>query len=177
MSTYLITLDEIKAYKPISTNVNEIKQLKPFILEAQEFDLRPFLGDEFYIALLADFNASPSLSTYSDLFNGVDYVYNSDTYRNDGIKPMLIYYAYARYLNNAQSIITPNGIVSKSNDNSTPASDKTVARLVNQAFSGGKTYENRVLDYLVRNNADYPLYKCVKSTKRTGGLRISSIRK
>ncbi len=175
--TRLITLADIQAYKPISANVNEVKQLNTYIQEAQEFDLRPFLGDEFYLALVADFEASPSLATYGDLFNGVDYVYNSDTYRNDGIKVMLVYYAYARYLNNAQNIITPNGIVSKQNNSSTPTSDKSVARLVNQAFSGGKIYENRVLDYLIRNNSDYPLYKCVKSTKRTGGLRISSVRK
>lgn len=175
--TKLITLADIQTLKPISANVNEVKQLNTYILEAQEFDLRPFLGDEFYLALIADFEASPSLSTYGDLFNGVDYVYNSDTYRNDGIKPMLIYYAYARYLNNAQAIITPNGVVSKNFNDSTPTSDKNVAKLVNQAFSGGKIYENRVLDYLVRNNEDYPLYKCVNPSKRTGGLRISSIRK
>ena len=175
--TKLITLADIQTLKPISANVNEVKQLNTYILEAQEFDLRPFLGDEFYLALIADFETSPSLSTYGDLFNGVDYVYNSDTYRNDGIKPMLIYYAYARYLNNAQSIITPNGIVSKENNNSTPVSEKTTARLVSQAMTGGKLYENRVLDYLVRNKQNYPLYKCLNPTKRTGGLRITSIRK
>ncbi len=177
MSTYLITLDDIKNFKPISLNVNETKQLKPFILEAQEFELKEFLGDEFYLALVADFNASPSLATYGDLFNGVQYTYNGTTYENTGIKPMLIYYAYARYLNNANPIITANGIVQKNNSSSTPVSEKTIARLVNQATSGGKVYENRVVDYLVRKSSSYPLYDCITPSNRTGGLRISSVRK
>ena len=177
MATYLITLSDIQALKPISSNVNEIKALKPFILEAQEFDLRPFLGDAFYLALIDDFNASPSLSTYSDLFNGVTYVYNSDTYQHDGLKAMLVYYTYARYLNNSQSIVTPNGVVSKLNNNSERISEKELARLVNQATSGAKVYENRVYDYLLRNNTTYTLWECYTKTKRTGGLRLTSIRK
>jgi len=126
-TTKLISLTDIQELKGISSNVNIVKQLNPFIIEAQEMELRPFLGDEFYLALLAD---APTFANYGDLFNGVDYTYNGHQYRNDGIKPMLIYYAYARYLNNAQSIITPNGIVSKENNNSTPVSEKTTARLV-----------------------------------------------
>jgi len=41
--TKLITLADIQTLKPISANVNEVKQLNTYILEAQEFDLRPFL--------------------------------------------------------------------------------------------------------------------------------------
>lgn len=175
MATYLITLSDIQTLKPISANVNETKALKPFILEAQEFDLRPFLGDAFYLALIDDFNASPSLSTYSDLFNGVTYTYGSDTYQHDGLKAMLIYYAYARYLNNSQSTVTPNGVVSKLNDNSEKISDRALSRLVNQATSGAKVYENRVYDYLTRKSSTYPLWECYKSNKRTGGFRLGSI--
>jgi len=48
----LITLANIQAVKSISLNVNESKQLTPYIQEAQNFDLRELLGDEFYLALL-----------------------------------------------------------------------------------------------------------------------------
>ena len=81
--SYLITLADIQALKPISVNINETKALKPFILEAQEFDLKPFMGDAFYIALMTDFDASPSLSTYSDLFNGSTYTYDGETYQHE----------------------------------------------------------------------------------------------
>ena len=64
----LITLADIRTYKQISSNLNAIK-IDSEINEAQEFDLRPFMGDEFYLALLDDFSASPSLQIYDDLFN------------------------------------------------------------------------------------------------------------
>jgi hypothetical protein len=173
--SYLITLADIQALKPISVNINETKALKPFILEAQEFDLKPFLGDAFYIALMTDFDASPSLSTYSDLFNGSTYTYNGETYQHEGIKNMLIYYAYARYINNAQTNVTPYGVVNKLTQDSEKVSEKTLARLVGQAVSGAKVYEQRVKEFLIRNLTSYPLYKCVTNNNRTGGLRISAI--
>lgn len=173
--SYLITLADIQALKPISSNVNELKALKPFILEAQEFDVRPFLGDEFWIDLVNDFDASPSLATYSDLFNGSTYVYSGVTYKHEGIKAMLIYYTYSRYLNNAQTSVTPFGVVQKLNDDSQQVPERTLTRLVSQAVSGAKVYEERVKDYIIRNASQYTLYKCISSNKRTGGLRISSV--
>jgi hypothetical protein len=173
--SYFITVSDIQELKPISSNVSELKALKPFILEAQEFELRPFLGEEFYIAFKDDFDASPSLSTYEDLFNGVTYTYSGKQYQHEGLKAMLIYYAYARYLSNSQSHSTAFGMVQKVNENSQPISEKTLTRLVSQAVAGAKVYEQRVKDYLIRNSATYTLYECVNKNYRSGGLRITSI--
>lgn len=174
--TALITLANIRSFKAISSSLNALK-LDSEINEAQEFDLRPFLGDEFYLALINDFNASPSLATYSDLFNGSTYVYSGNTYQHDGIKAMLCYYAYARYLSNSNTNATAFGTVIKSNDDSEPISEKTLSRLVGQAISGAKIFENRVRDFLSRNSNDYPLWECSIDNKKTGGLRISAVRK
>src|SRR5690554_260257 len=113
--TNLITISDIQAFKPISNNIDVSKKLNTFIREAQEFDLRPILGDEFYLAIVADFEASPSLVTYSDLFNGVTYTYGSNTYQHDGLKSVLVYYAYSRYLNDVQINQTAFGAVIKTN--------------------------------------------------------------
>lgn len=177
--TALITLADIRTFKAISSSLNALK-LDSEINEAQEFDLRPFLGDEFYLALISDFAASPSLATYSDLFNGSTYTYGSRTYQHDGLKAVLCYYAYARYLNNSNTNATAFGTVIKQNDDSEPISEKTLARLVGQAISGAKVFENRVLDFLSRNNANYPLWRISCSNvnnNKTGGLRISAVRK
>jgi len=174
--TALITLADIRTFKAISSNLNSLK-LDSEINEAQEFDLRPILGDEFYLALINDFAASPSLTTYSDLFNGSTYVYSGNTYQHDGIKAMLCYYAYARYLNNSNTNATAYGTVIKLNQESEPVSEKTLSRLVGQAISGAKVFENRIRDFLTRNSADYPLWECSKDNQKTGGLRISAVRK
>jgi hypothetical protein len=55
ITTKLITLANIQDVKSISLNVNETKQLSPYILEAQNFDLRELIGDAFYLDLIADF--------------------------------------------------------------------------------------------------------------------------
>lgn len=174
--TALITLADIRTFKAISSSLNSLK-FDSEVKEAQEFDLRPFLGDEFYLDLINDFAASPSLSTYSDLFNGCTYVYSGNTYQHDGIKAMLCYYAYSRYLNNSNTNATAFGTVMKLNDDSEPISEKTLSRLVGQSISGAKVFENRVRDYLTRKSSDYPLWKCSHDNKKTGGLRISAVRK
>jgi len=170
--TLLITLANIQAVKSIS-NVNESKQLTPYIQEAQNFDLRELLGDEFYLALLADFVASPSLVDYSFIFNGGSYVHGNDTYYMDGIKQYLIYCTYARYLSNSNVISTATGLVHKTNQYSERVNETTISRLVSQSRSGATFIENNIKDYLRRKSSDYPLYKRV--TEKSTGFKIRNI--
>ncbi len=172
----LITLADIQEYKPLSSNTNSDKKLKPFIQEAQEFELRPFMSDQFYKELLNQFQSSPQFpnSAYDDLFNGSTWTSGNQTYENPGIKAVLVYYAYARYLNKSNTNSTAFGMVAKNNPDSTPLTEKTLSRLVSEALSGAKAYENRVKYFLDCNSSDYPLYDCGKTNKKTGGLRISS---
>ena len=167
----LITLANIQAVKSISLNVNESKQLTPYIQEAQNFDLRELLGDEFYLALLADFTASPSLVDYSFMFNGGSYVHGNDTYYMDGIKQYLIYCTYARYLSNSNVISTATGLVHKTNQYSERVNETTISRLVSQSRSGATFIENNIKDYLCRNSADYPLYKKVREKSTAFKIR------
>ena len=175
ISTKLITLANIQAVKPISLNISEAKQLDPHILEAQNFDLRPFLGDEFFLDLINDFTASPSLDTYSDLFNGGSYTYGGNTYYNDGIKQFLVYSVYARYTSNSNVIATASGFVQKTNQYSEGVPEKTISRLITQSRSGADTCLHSIKEFLQRNSADYPLYKCEKITKFTNGIKIRRI--
>ena len=172
----LITITDIKVLKPISINVDTTKKLNTFINEAQVFDLRPILGDEFYLALVADIDASPSLVKYGDLWNGNTYTSGSDTYVNYGLKNVLICYAYARYLRASQTNQTAFGVVQKSNPNSEPVSEKALTRLVGQSISSAKEYEATVHKFLNLNASDYPLYKCFKENRKTRSFRITGLR-
>lgn len=173
ITTPLITLANIQAVKSISLNVNESKQLTPYILEAQNFDLRELLGDAFYLDLVSDFTASPSLVDYSTLFNGGTYTYGDNTYHLDGIKLFLIYCTYARYLANSNVISTATGLVHKTNQYSEKVEEKTISRLVSQARSGATFVENNLKDYLRRFSSNYPLYKQEK--EKSTGLKIRNI--
>ena len=111
--TLLISRDDIVEYRSISANLNTTKKLSPYILEAQKVDIKNLLGNALYNALVTDYEASPSLATYSNLFNGSSWECGNKTYKHDGIKVVLIYFAYARYLINSPFESTAFGTVVK----------------------------------------------------------------
>ncbi len=168
--TLLISLSDFTPYKAISANINATKKLEPYILEAQEFDLRPILGEELYNAVVADFELSPPLQNYSDLFNGSSWTISGHTYKHEGLIPALCYFAYARYKLNSNTEDTAFGTVVKRNNESEPASDKAVARQADQARSGAMAYVNRVIHFLNDNSQDYPLWINSCNKKRGRGL-------
>ena len=174
--TSLLTLQDFVDYRGMSANINFEKDLKKHVLDAQEFELRIFMGDPFFLALVDDFNASPSLDTYSDLFITHRYTYDSKEYESPGIKRLLVQYAHARYIAADGSTSTPYGYRNKRHDKSDKPDAKVVGRKSAKARSGATSYEDRIRLYLDRNSDMYPLWKCTYK-KRTagGGFKISAI--
>lgn len=170
----LITASDIAPYKSISANTDFIKKVDPFIIEAQQFDLKEILGNEFYYDLLEDFEASPKLVKYNDLFYGSSWTRAGHTYTHEGLVPVICYYSYARYILNSNVNATAFGTVKKKEEYSENVDDKTVIRLRDQANSGALVYLVDVIKFLDHNREDYPLWKnqCQKRSK--GKVRIIS---
>lgn len=166
----LITIDDFGEYKAISLNINKEKDLQPFIDEAEEFDLKPVIGSQLFIALRANITQS----IYQDLLNGKQYTYQSKTYEFKGIKAVLVYYTYCRLLINDGVTSTPSGFVKKTLENSERAPAAQMAQMINQAKSGAKHHEDELLCFLNRNSTTYPLYSCSQQTN-TGTVKINAI--
>lgn len=175
--TLLISLSDFAPYKALSTNLTTVKNLDPYILEAQEFDLKPLLGRELFIDLLDDFDSSPSLSKYEDLFNGLSYTYEGDLYLHRGIIPILCYFTYARYILNSGGHSTDYGLRKKINQDSEEVSEIEKARRVTQAREGAIAYWNDVKLFLDHKKSEDPdTYEYWNCTKKTTGLpRITGI--
>lgn len=172
----LINLNDIRSIKSISLNLNAEKELIPHILEAQNFDLRPILGDNFYLDLVSDLEASPALVIYSDLWNGCQYEYQGENYIQEGLKVFLAYSTYARYLPHANIQSTATGLVHKTNQYSEKVDDKSISRLIAQARSAGTLVQSHVVDYLNRNQSMYSKWKGNKTkSKYSSGMKIRSI--
>ena len=170
----LITILDIQDYKPLSKNTDTAKKVDPFIQEAQEFDLRPFMGDEFYLELIYQFqNVFPD-SNYQDLFEGSTWVKNGKTYENPGLRAVIVYYSYARYLNKANTNSTAFGMVGKTNPDSTPLTDRTIDRLVAQSMNGAKAYLNRVEYFINCNSELFTAFDCGVELQKSGAIRISA---
>lgn len=152
----LITLQDIAVLKPMSINTDVVKQLDPFILEAQEFDIREVLGDPMYFQILED---APAFNTpkWNKLFNGCDYVFEGKNYKHEGIKASLIYFTYARYLQQSNAHATPMGMRVKTHQYSDPIDEKTLSRMIKQTQSGAISYQNRYIEFMNRFPEDYAI--------------------
>lgn len=145
--TLLITLDDIKAIKQISQNINAVERLQPYIQEAQLFDVKGKLGPLFY----HDMIKNVSDQKYQELLNGITYTDNatpSNEYHFIGIKTAIAYYAYARYILNGQVTATGFSVVRKTNEFSEPVEDKTLVRLSTQARMAADALMDDCRDFL-----------------------------
>lgn len=174
MTTKLISASDFNPYKTLSINVNAVKKVDPFILEAQEFDLKNLMGDSFYYDLIKDFNNSPSLSKYYDLFNGSTYICDGNEIYQSGIKAVLIYLSYSRYVAVSNIEATAFGTVHKKEEFSEPVSESTIKRLKDQAYSGALEYWQGVEKFIKSNFNDYPLFKGCHLKNKTS-IKISGV--
>lgn len=162
----LITRNDIAQYKQISKTAYDDK-LNEQIKDAQLLDIQPLIGERLYNKIM------DSPEDYAELLSGGQYNYNGTAYTNYGLKMVLAYYAYSRYIMFGFAIDTPTGFREKTNDNSIPienASKKTLYTLNREAAA--QVWEN-VKNYLTRTNN--PDFNYCHTAPRTGGMRITKI--
>lgn len=159
----LITYDDFAPYRSISSNIDNTKRLEPFIEEAQVLDLKPVFDcrdAEFLAEVITKKDDSDDFQKLVD----------------DYVKPVLIYYTYARFLVNHGIFAGAHGFVNKIVEESQPIDDRTRARLITQAQSAALAYQKMMTDYLSDNKSKYPNWKCSETSGRTGsGARIRAI--
>ena len=108
--TTLINLSDIQEYKPVSSNISSINRIEPYIMEAQDLDIKPFLGDDLYYALIE----GKADAKYLLIIEGGSYENaNGNTIYFEGLRPALCYFAYARLIENNPLHVTAFGVVKK----------------------------------------------------------------
>lgn len=162
----LITRAEIAKYRQISKTPNDAK-LDEMILDAQMLDIQPLLGEKLYNKVVA------APVDYSALMDGGVYEVNGTTYTNYGLKMVLVYFTYARYIMFGSAIDTPFSVVEKLNNDSRPvdASGKKTIYVLNRdaAF---QVWEN-VKNYLIRTKD--PDFNNCRTSAPSRGMHITKI--
>lgn len=172
----LITIDDIKLYKEISSNTDVTTKVDQYIVEAQEFDVRAVLGDELYLDILDKReNGWAEKTDYKTLFEGGTYTYQDKKYSFAGLKAVLVYYSYARIIPNLNDQVTAFGLVNKTNEFSNRSEDKIIQRKVSQAINGAEIYQRQMIDFLNRNKSTFPLWKGTCVETKTGSFRITAV--
>ena len=150
------------------TEQQEIKKISPNVIaaifdklaeETQNVDLKNLLGIEFF----NDIVANPT--NYTDLLEGGTYEYNDITYTFSGLKYVLAYYFYARYLNNAGDYDTFSGIVQHNYDDAQRVGFGAIKSKINEAKEIAANYWDECKHFMSVNSGDYP-YFYANHTKR-----------
>ena len=87
-------------YRSIAESVKNNSLWEQSVLEAQLLDIKIWLGDELLNELDEQISASPSELTDDNnlLLNGGKYIYQTRTYLFQGLKAVIIYYAFSRFI-------------------------------------------------------------------------------
>jgi len=162
---FLVEKADFGDHLQISKHGDFDKFMHPHILNAQMYDVRPSLGDNFFIDVIDN----EIEANYVLLLEGGSYTYQNKKYFFEGLKKVIVHYSFARYVMQSGSIDTPTGLVIKKSEHSEPIDAKATARENEYHRSLASAALNDIIDFLKRKRQDYPLFECeiVSVSKKT----------
>jgi hypothetical protein len=148
-----ITKNDIDQLIPLSGNL-DARRIELYSIEQQKIKCTQFLGSALYSELMA--NYTDKSGKWFDLLNHV--------------KPMLVYWTYAMYLQRGNVFNTATGPVVKRTDSSFPMSDYEHRTLLDSICNNARFYESELQAFLIENADDYPDF--ISGKKHTGCNRF-----
>lgn len=163
----IITIEQLKSCIDLGKNVNEDK-INPILKQAQDVDLRDYLGMQFYFDVIANIDNE----NYQALLFGGTFEYKGVQFYQEGLQSMLADLFMARYIMTINTNITPFGATTKLSDNSEPT-DRNTLKDISQMHkeSAGSKWEIIKL-YLGQNKALFPIYNSSPNTIVTGERKL-----
>jgi hypothetical protein len=152
MEQLLITQDDLRKFRP-SAEFSEAR-ITPYILEAQELDIKPFLNSALYL----DLTKNLAETKYQELVYGKEYTYNGVDYYFTGLQACLSYYTLARFLPSHPLHITSFGVVQKTTQQSEAVDPTLINNEVKKLLSNAVAYQRETIEFLTRFPETYPLY-------------------
>ena len=172
MGTLLINRqDYINNNRQVTQSNYEPGKLDESTSDAQVVDVQKLLGVEFYNDIVR--NSTTNLN--QTLLNGGDYVFNDITYTNVGLKSVIVFYGYARYILFGSVQDTPFSLVEKETNFSSRVDFEKKKSVSKNNENIAFNYCESVKAFLDRNETDYPLWTNKCFVKRRSGFRISKI--
>lgn len=143
----LITKTDIAVHRQISDSVYD-NVINQHIEDAQFMELKNLIGSSFYNKIVND------VASFSNLLDGSEYDFEGTSYSHEGIKRVLIYYSYARYIRFGSSTDTPFGFVQKETPDSSSVSTEEKNIIFKQNQQIGFAYWEDVKLFLDRTDPD-----------------------
>lgn len=144
MATLFITVDKLVKDTPLNGSL-DTNLASPLMLTAQDREIWPWLGTDLYEKLKSDVEGSSVSGVYETLLK---------TY----VQPALAWYSLAYILPHLRVRLSNNAVQIMSSEQSEPASERDVDRLIDTAKNNAAFYRERMIDYLCHNSSSYPEY-------------------
>ena len=142
METLISSTDVRLLSRDISTHLRD-ERIMPLIREAEDMYIRPTIGDDLYMQMVADISLHPVLR------NGGSYESECGEKRYcSGLARASAYYTYAKIVLNNQTNITAWGAVQKNIAESTPMMDSSINKTYNDAKAMADRYMSECIDYI-----------------------------
>ena len=161
-TTLLIEVTDFANYTDVSSYINTT-YIDKHILAAQNAFIKPILGDTLYTELQTEVEADTLSYDNSDLL--------------DVIRPYLIYKSTIYYLPFAQFFATNMGIRVYQEENSRPANDDEIQRIVKHLDIRAEMYENELRRYLYDNQDTYSDYDIENQPNRRVFPKIGHVKR
>ena len=168
----LIVKADFEAHVQIAEHMEFDRFMETHILNAQLYDLRPVLGDPLYVDMVKNRASAP----YDDLIAGGEYAYQGYTYFFQGIKKVMVHFAYARYAMRNGVQDTASGLVKKKTDWSEPLDMKEATKEAEYHKNLAVAAMNDVVKYIERNISLFPLYATHAKCDSRNSVNRSTIR-
>ncbi len=171
MAILLITKDIVAAKLQVAIGYDS-REFETFINEAQEFDFKPKVQEDFYFDLLS----KKDEPAWKKLIDGGEYPFNGRTYSFQGISTVLSYFCYARFKMSSGEVSTSHGFVVKTTPNSTPITDDNKKNAWYKKREEANLMMIDVVKFIERNIADYPSWNdsnsCMPSYKYASKTKV-----
>lgn len=164
----ILTIEELKGFKDIGGKKVDVDKINPIISQAQDVDLRDYLGAAFYFDVLANLETEK----YQPLLSGGTFMKNTVTYYQEGLKSLLADLFMARFVIQINTNITPFGAVTNMSNGSEPTDRNTLKDIaqMNREMAGSKWEIIKM--YLEENKALFPINNTSSDTIATGERRL-----
>lgn len=147
LSILFVDVDYIKQMSTLMENVDD-KFIVSHIIQAQDIHIQHIIGSALYEDMIKDFN------TTSYTFNTIKYQVLNEYY----IQPCLLYYTLYESVDDLYAKWTNKSILVQSSENSTPVSEKFIAKRKEDFLNKAEYYAKRLTNYLIRNKNIYTKY-------------------
>jgi len=150
MQPLLITKSKVEQFLQVAIGYNE-RDFDRFIREAQEFDFKPLVCEDFYYDMLKNKDQDP----FDKIVVGQEYEFENKTHYHQGVELVISYFTYARFVLNSGAVNTSHGLVTKKTPQSDPLpySEKKDIYYANRQ-NANKVFED-VKKYMDRKKINY----------------------